>query len=269
MDQLASVGVEFDEATIMRIFSKLETYYRTTEAASSGSADTEPTAARAEVQCKRARKEWAVQQIYETNQPIRPWSQGALLKASSVFYTLAGYNLRTPGLYKKINIETGLPSNAFLEDTNERIHSSVRVRLATGGLGLNDSGVWQAPALKGRWRPRRTNKDYIDPIPKTRKTWEQIKEVKSHDVSADPEGHGDPALQVEIMETAADQQRPLSGSGDNQERWVWEYCGSEKEAPAKRVLVEAPLGPYERQLLRLSSGKPNIYDFADRIDVAL
>lgn len=275
MDQLASVGVEFDEATITRIFTKLETYYRTIEAATSGSApgptsaDIELGTAKAEVQSKKARKLWAVQQIYESNHPVRPWGQGALLKARSVLYTLAGFNLRTPGLYKKINVETGLPSNAFLEDTNERIHSSVRVRLATGGLGLNDSDLWQAPALKGKWRPRRTNKDYVDPIPKTRKTWEQIKEVKAHDVSADPEHHGDPARQIEIMEAAADQQRPLSGSGDGKERWVWEYCGPEKEAPAERVLVEEPLGPYERQLLRLASGKPNIYDFAEGVDVAL
>ncbi|KAH8902545.1 hypothetical protein BR93DRAFT_988367 [Coniochaeta sp. PMI_546] len=275
MDQLASVGVEFDEATITRIFTKLETYYRTIEAATSGSApgpasaDVELATAKAEGQSKKARKLWAVQQIYESNHPVRPWGQGALLKARSVLYTLAGFNLRTPGLYKKINVETGLPSNTFLEDTNERIHSSVRVRLATGGLGLNDSDLWQAPALKGKWRPRRTNKDYVDPIPKTRKTWEQIKEVKAHDVSADPEHHGDPARQIEIMEAAADQQRPLSGSGDGKERWVWEYCGSEKEAPAERVLVEEPLGPYERQLLRLASGKPNIYDFAEGVDVAL
>lgn len=257
MDQLASVGVEFDEATIMRIFSRLESYYRTT------------TPGKAEVAKPTSGKPWAVKQIYDTNHPIRPWGQGALLKAGSFLYTLAGFNLRTPGLYRKIDIETGFTSIAFLEDTNERIHSSVRVRLATGGLGLNDGGLWTAPALKGRWRPRRTDTNYVDPIPRSRRTWEQVKEVRAHDVAADPEHHGDRARQVELMEAAADQQRPLTGDGEARQRWVWEWCGPEAEAPPERVLVEEPLGPYERQLLRLASGKPNIYDFAEGIDVTL
>ncbi|OIW32977.1 hypothetical protein CONLIGDRAFT_568985 [Coniochaeta ligniaria NRRL 30616] len=222
MDQLASVGVEFDEATIARLATAV---------------------AEAQAASKQNRlKPWAIHQIYETNHPIRPWGQGALLKASGLLYALAGFTLRTPGLYRKISLETGLPSPTFLEDTNERIHSSVRVRLATGGLGLNDGEVWRAPALKGKWRPRRTSRTYVDPIPKTRKTWEQVRE-----------------------------QRPLSlgDGGDGDGRWVWEYCGPEGEAPEVRVLVEEPLGPYERQLLRLASGKPNIYEFADGVDVAL
>lgn len=275
MDQLASVGVEFDEATITRIFSRLQSYYRTqaagkptsvpvstpTDLESAGPTSTHPKSP--------AGKLWAVRQIYETNHPVRPWGLGALLKAGSLLYALAGSTLRTPGLYRKMDVATGAPSGAFLEDTNERIHSSVRVRLAAGGLGLNDSSVWDAPALKGRWRPRRTNKDYFDPIPRTRTTWEQLKEVKAHDVAADPEHHGDAAHQIDLMEVAAEQQRPLSADGDNRERWVWEYCGDERGAPGDRVLVEEPLGPYERQLLRLASGKPNIYEFADGVDVTL
>jgi hypothetical protein len=272
MDQLASVGVEFDEATITRIFSRLESYYRTTASGTPIPANT--TTKAPTPPSDTSSKPWAVQQIYESNHPIRPWGQGALLKAGSFLYTLAGFNLRTPGLYKKISVETGLPSRAYLEDTNERIHSSVRVRLATGGLGLNDSDLWTAPALKGKWRPKRTNTSYFDPIPKTRRTWEQVSEVKAHTVSADPEHHGDPARQVALMEAAAEQQRPLStgaagdGEGDGQ-RWVWEWCGPQEDAPPQRVLVEEPLGPYERQLLRLASGKPNIYEFAERVDVTL
>lgn len=272
MDQLASVGVEFDEATIARIFSRLESYYRAIDPhAAKQKAEDAAEARRVEAEVKtNGKKAWAVQKIYESNYPIRPYGLGALLKASSFLYTLAGFNLRSPGLYKKVDGCTGSTTNTYLEDTNERIHSSVRIRLATGGLGLNDSDIWKAPALKGRWRPKRTNKDFVDPIPRTRRTWEQIKAVKAHDIAIDPEGQGNPQRQLTLMEDAATAQRPLSvGSDDRHERWVWEYCGPEEDAPVQRMLVEEPLGPYERQLLRLASGKPNIYEFAEGVDVTL
>jgi hypothetical protein len=272
MDQLASVGIEFDEATIARIFSRLESYYRAIDprfAKQQAIANLEARKVEADVK-SNSNKVWAVRDIYESNHPVRPWGLGALLKASSLLYSLAGFNLRTPGLYKKIDCETGFPSRACLEDTNERIHSSVRVRLAAGGLGLNDRDVWQAPSLKGKWRPRRTTKDFVDPIPRTRRTWEQVQAVKSHDVAVDPEGQGDPQRQLTLMENAANAQRPLSvGSANRPGRWVWEYCGPAKDAPMERVLVEEPIGPYERQLLRLASGKPNIYEFAEGVDVSL
>lgn len=272
MDQLASLGIEFDEAIITHLFCRLETYYRAIDprfAKQHAAAEIEVRKVTADVK-PNSKKAWAVRDIYENNHPVRPWGLGALLKASSLLYTLAGFNLRTPGLYKKIDCETGLPSRAFLEDTNERIHSSVRVRLAAGGLGLNDGDVWKAPSLKGKWRPRRTTEDFVDPIPRTKRTWEQIQAVRSHDVAVDPEGQGNAQQQLTLMEDAANAQRPLSvGSGDRSRRWVWEYCGPEKDAPTERVLVEEPLGPYERQLLRLASGKPNIYEFAEGIDVSL
>lgn len=50
-------------------------------------------------------------------------------------------------MYKKIDPKSGRPLPEFLEDTNERIHPSVRVRLACEGLGLNDSDVWNCPSL--------------------------------------------------------------------------------------------------------------------------
>lgn len=274
MDQLASVGVEFDEAIINRIFTRLERYYRIisgtdpTALPRTGTVDLELANAKAEIETKSG-KLWAVKQIYEGNHPVRPWGLGALLKAGSIFYTLAGFDLRSPGLYKKIDPMKGIPTMAFLEDTNERIHSSVRVRLAVGGLGLNDSDVWDVPALKGRWRPKKINQEFIDPIPKTRRTWEHVKEVKEQTEAADPERQGNPSHQIELMEAAANDQRPLSGGGESTERWIWEYCGPEKDAPVERVLVEEPLGPYERQLLRLAGGKPNVYDYAQGVNVTI
>jgi hypothetical protein len=36
---------------------------------------------------------------------------------------------------------------------------------------------------------------------------------------------------------------------------VWQYNGPEEDAPPERILVEEPLGPYERQLILLNKGE--------------
>lgn len=87
-------------------------------------------------------------------------------------FKAAGFNLRTPGMYKKRDTVTGKVTNELLQDTNERVHSSVRVRLALGCLGLNDGEVWEAPALKANWRLQITPDDIVDPIPSSMKTWQ-------------------------------------------------------------------------------------------------
>lgn len=43
------------------------------------------------------------------------------------------------------------------------------------------------------------------------------------------------------------------------DRWVWEWDGSEDKAPLERILIEEPLGPYERKLLLLNRGKDIFY----------
>ncbi len=65
-------------------------------------------------------------------------------------------------MYRKADPNTGKQTDAFLEDTNERIHSSVRIRLALEGLGLDDAAKWEAPALKGRWRLKKTTEEFED-----------------------------------------------------------------------------------------------------------
>jgi hypothetical protein len=127
------------------------------------------------------------------------------------------------------------------------MHSSVRVRLAIRGLGLNDKGLWKAPALKD-WRLKKTAEEFVDPVPESLPTREP------------------PSAAEYASVNKTDHQRPLSAVEDGRQyRWVWEYCGDEKDAPPETVIVEEPLGPYERQLLRLSGGKPNVYEFAEAI----
>ena len=160
MDQLASIGVEFDEATISRIFTRLvRDYHDMAGKASSVRAppppitSDDPIASADEPDAgtgafcgflksvlPRADK-WAVSPIFESNDPVRPWGLGQLLGAEGFMYKISGSNVRTPGLYKKVDPTAGDLTRAFLEDTNERVHSSVRVRLTLKGLGLNDGQV--------------------------------------------------------------------------------------------------------------------------------
>ncbi|KAK3333270.1 hypothetical protein B0T19DRAFT_448870 [Cercophora scortea] len=246
MDQLASIGVEFDEATIVRVFTQLERSYRDMP-----NPDNHICGVRFS-KTSPSTRHWAIEPICESNVPIRPWGLGGLRASKGTLSKLVGYDLRCPGTYKKLDPATGDRTRAFLEDTHERIHSSVRVRLSVEGLGLNDVHVWEAPALKGNWRLRKTSERFVDPISATVATWE-------------------PAMTAQIAKTlvayAIDQQRPLSVLQGKKERWVWEWCGPEKDAPPERVLVEEPLGPYERQLLRLSGGVPNVYEFAEGVKV--
>lgn len=43
--------------------------------------------------------------------------------------------------------------------------------------------------------------------------------------------------------------------------WSWETC------PTREWIVEEPLGPYELQLLRLSGAEPNVYEYAENMDM--
>ncbi|KAI9166767.1 hypothetical protein HJFPF1_02881 [Paramyrothecium foliicola] len=220
MDQLASIGVEFDVSSLDRIFKQTADYYLGF-AAENASFDVKE-------------KRWAVDPIFSNNQPVRPWGLGAIQDKQSLLYRLSGITNRTPGLYRQANPRTGIEDGNFLLDTNERIHSSVRIRLACQGLGLNDKSTWKCAALS-QWRLKRTDAQYNDPVPRHPK-W-----------APDAGDH--------------DHHNGVPGS-----RWIWEYAGSERSAPTdpkQRILVEEPLGPFERYCMKIAGGQPNVYDFAE------
>lgn len=50
-------------------------------------------------------------------------------------------------MYHKLSSYNGKELPDYLEDTNEQIHPSVRIRLAVGGLGYDDKQQWNASAL--------------------------------------------------------------------------------------------------------------------------
>lgn len=59
-----------------------------------------------------------------------------------------------------------MQTNVLMRNTNERIHSSVRVRLDLGGLGLDDHGPYKCHALLHRgWALTQMQIRVHDPIP--------------------------------------------------------------------------------------------------------
>jgi hypothetical protein len=209
MDQLASIGVAFQDEFIEHIFQKNVDYY-----------ENPPNSV-----ARKATKQWAIKSVYDKHKPVRPWGLGKLYESENGIWKLAGSGRRTPGLNKRANPDSGLPTNIPMEDTNERIHSSVRVRLDLDGLDLDDKKVYACPALlkDGLWRLSQVRMKIEDPIP-WNATW----------------GPGAPP--------------PTSQPDDL--RWVWEYVGPDDEdAPLERFMVEERLGPYERKLLLMNKGE--------------
>ncbi|KAL0941965.1 uncharacterized protein CTRU02_204728 [Colletotrichum truncatum] len=119
-DQLSSVGVEFSTPEMKRIFWTLEEGVEAREWAKGKISSPSATSALPD---KAYNAVWY------------PWQR---IKGVN---TVAG--TRTPGGYK----EDG--GKAVIEAPNELIHPSVRIRYLYDGLGLDDAGEWDCPALTG------------------------------------------------------------------------------------------------------------------------
>ena len=266
MDQLASINCEFLDDSLDRIYKRNVEYYRNKELS------------RAKLPRLRLRsssaanhetkdKVWAVADIYHGNKPVRPWALNGTLAVDNAIYQAAGKKARKPGRYQKIDPETCRTTGQFLVDTNERIHQSVRVRLACEGLGPNDAGPWRCPPLLSNWRPRLTIINARDPIT-TQAAWgppgapagDQLdggpnsKQAEPHVSNAEASGEAHTATEPD----------PTTGP----DRWVWEYVGDEDDAPDVTTMIEDNLGPYERHLLTLSRGDPPVDEYAEQVGPA-
>ena len=103
----------------------------------------------------------------QSGQEIRPWSfgtyplhthtsspyklkypiTGEVYNSSKGVYMLGGTTTRTPGMYTRMDSQTGRPTSKPLRDTNEYIHPSVRARTELGGPGVEDRGAYDSRAL--------------------------------------------------------------------------------------------------------------------------
>lgn len=216
MDQLASIGLEFQERGIDILFEENRRYYEKLARHPPPSPG---------IFSRAATKMWAIPEIYEEHQPIRPWGLGKIYEAETGVYHLTGGTIRTPGLYKRVDSDSGEPTGTFMTHTNERIHSSVRIRLELGGLDVDDVGRYKCEGLlkKGPWELRQAHMKVYDPI------------------SPNADWGGPPA-------------RKPADELDPDLRWVWEYVGPKESRPIVRTMLEEPLGPFERRLLKLNTG---------------
>ncbi|KAJ6028004.1 hypothetical protein N7540_003580 [Penicillium herquei] len=210
MDQLTSIGVSFYDNAITIMWEKSMRYFFK-----------HPDGSQPSKQEREHRLRWAHRRVYDEHYPVRPWALGEIVQPDIGVYRLAGKTTRTPGQYHRVDPKTGLPTPYFLQNTNERVHSSVRVRLDLGGLGYDDEDIYKCRALlkKGPWEPC------------------LIRTVINYTREA-PHSHR------EESETDS-----LEG-----ERWGWVYRGPQDNAPPQEIMMEEPMGPWENRLLSMSKG---------------
>lgn len=267
MDQLASIGCEFMDDSLDKIHSRNVEYYEKLRPTSKvGILGHLARCFRYVISRSRARRErrWALRPIFDGNKPVRPWGLHSTVAVDNLLYNMTGKKARAPGLYKKVDPGTGRSTNQFLLDTNERIHPSVRVRLACEGLGPNDSGLWHCPSLLKNWRPRLVNIDVYDPV-STDAAWGP----------SDVRGKGQFDEAITEIEVRPNQGNEAPSKVDTSAepdhatapgRWVWEYVGASRHAPPVTTMIEENMGPFERQLLKLARGKVSIHNYAKKQD---
>lgn len=216
MDQLASIGVGFKDDTIEKIFQENVRYYF--------HPPPQPKSLFS-VFKRKPWTQWAITSVYRENWPVRPWGLGEIYESDTGLYILAGKTTRTPGMYHRVDPQNALPTRQFLINTNERIHSSVRIRLELEGLGYDDVGLYKCPALlkEGPWRLRRM----------------RLSSRNTHSPGGLSNGS-------HIRNGSLDHKDDL--------RWVWEYAGPAQNGPPVKIMVEEELGQYERELLSLNKG---------------
>lgn len=224
MDQLASIGVEFLDEAINYLFDENRRFYE--------NPPNRPRTIREKLFPPQL--PWAIPQVYNKHKPVRPWGLGKIYESNTSYYKLTGRITRTPGQYKRADPTTGNPTDVPMTHTNERIHSSVRIRLELDGLGSDDRGLYDCPALlrKGLWRLRQVRIEIYDPIPRDA-DWGAFPSTSS-----------------------------VVTSLEDDLRWVWQWAGPKKFAPHIRTMIEEHPGPYEKRLLLLNTGMYYLASFS-------
>ncbi|KAL0940282.1 peptidoglycan binding domain-containing protein [Colletotrichum truncatum] len=178
----------------------------------------------------------------------RPWALGIMRYPDSIIQTIGGVTVRHPGLFMRADPDTNQDTDQPLQNTDESVHSSVRVRMACQGLGTDDGEVWSCKPLTRAdngselWRIERGSGLKSSEI-------ERIRNFKPRELSLSKDEYN------------GDLYTP--GDGDGQWRWVLSEKQGENNSSV-RVLPEEPMtGYWERHLLALTAGAPDVWRWAE------
>lgn len=197
-----------------------------------------------------------------TTYGARPWSLGQIRRPTSVMTTMAGTTIRRPGRTLRVDETTNEDTDEPLLNTGERIHSSVRVRLACQGLSVDDESLWACEALLGAgWVLERGR---VSDSSAT--VWEPGEEEYVAKCLRDGPR--------EVTDLAWCGEYPSNGvypvkEGDREWKWVWKgkvkgkNGEEEMQVPQELELPEEPLcGYWERVLLGLMCGEVDVWRWA-------
>jgi len=74
--------------------------------------------------------------------------EGKIYRSMTGIYILGGKTARTPGMYCRVDPDTGESTGKPLRQTNEYIHPSARSRTLLKGPGVEDDGTYKSQALE-------------------------------------------------------------------------------------------------------------------------
>ncbi|KAK3994221.1 hypothetical protein QBC44DRAFT_367744 [Cladorrhinum sp. PSN332] len=212
----------------------------------------------------------------------RPWGLGLIRAPTSVVTTWAGKTIRRPGMVMRVDEATNEDTSEPLVGTNERIHSSVRVRLACKGLGLDDRAVWECKSLLDPDLDGDGNEEDEKRNGKKKKSGAAVggdrplwRLERGSGLSADEEREVQGKLRRPRELTVPGVEYPagcMYPVGESDHRWRWVFDDEKKvvgrdqgRVPQQVVLPEEPLvGYWERYLLALTVGEADVWRFALR-----
>lgn len=155
----------------------------------------------------------------------------------------------------RVNPYTNTDTKEPLINTNERIHSSVRLRLACKGMGLDDKGPWPCASL------------LTDDSHPSRPLW---KLEKGNAIDLKELGRDQAFWKEEVNKRGYDGVSYETQQGDGDWRWTLQNDGvvknnlGEEVSPAIRILPEEPIiGYWERNFLALTRGEVDVWRLAE------
>ncbi|KAF3805494.1 Peroxisomal sarcosine oxidase [Colletotrichum gloeosporioides] len=187
----------------------------------------------------------------------RPWGLGLMRDPGGRLQTIGGTTVRHPGIFMRTDPDTNQDGDEALLNTNERIHSSVRVRLACQGLALDDAEIWDCKPLtraadgSALWKLERGSGLTASELNQTNKSFRPR----------------------ELDLGTGEFDGKLYPGGDRDGQWRWVLVDKRRGAVSlEKVLPEEPVtGYWERYLLALTAGKPDVCRWAEEnppLDVA-